>query len=102
MKGSIKRKEIFGRTPGLQGMHTWDDAFFLAKNDFASGSARSPDTGENHPGPASDVAAQGPAGRRLQLSLAWRRTPGRRACRFRPTSGPAPDSPSFPSSWSCS
>jgi predicted AlkP superfamily phosphohydrolase/phosphomutase len=34
MKGSIKRKEIFGRTPGLQGMHTWDDAFFLAKNDF--------------------------------------------------------------------
>jgi predicted AlkP superfamily phosphohydrolase/phosphomutase len=34
MKGSIKRKEIFGRTPGLQGMHTWDDAFFLAKNDY--------------------------------------------------------------------
>jgi predicted AlkP superfamily phosphohydrolase/phosphomutase len=36
MKGSIKRKEIFGRTPGLQGMHTWDDAFFLAKNDFGA------------------------------------------------------------------
>ena len=34
MKGSIKKKEIFGRTPGLQGMHTWDDAFFLSKNDF--------------------------------------------------------------------
>ena len=34
MKGSIKRKEIFGRTPGLQGMHTWDDAFFLSKRDF--------------------------------------------------------------------
>lgn len=34
MKGSVKKKEIFGRTPGLQGMHTWDDAFFWAKNDF--------------------------------------------------------------------
>jgi predicted AlkP superfamily phosphohydrolase/phosphomutase len=34
LKGSIKRREIFGRTPGLQGMHTRDDAFFLAKNDF--------------------------------------------------------------------
>ncbi|MGA2585919.1 MAG: alkaline phosphatase family protein [Candidatus Aminicenantales bacterium] len=34
MKGSVKKKEIFGRTPGLHGMHTWDDAFFLAKNDF--------------------------------------------------------------------
>ncbi len=34
MKGSIKRKEIFGRTPGLHGMHTWDDAFFLSKKDF--------------------------------------------------------------------
>jgi len=34
MKGSVKKKEIFGRTPGLQGMHTWDDAFFLSKNDF--------------------------------------------------------------------
>jgi hypothetical protein len=36
MKGSVKKKEIFGRTPGLQGMHTWDDAFFLAKNDFGA------------------------------------------------------------------
>jgi predicted AlkP superfamily phosphohydrolase/phosphomutase len=34
MKGSVKKKEIFGRTPGFQGMHTWDDAFFLAKNNF--------------------------------------------------------------------
>ncbi len=30
MKGSVKHKEIFGRT-GLQGMHTWDDAFLWAK-----------------------------------------------------------------------
>lgn len=29
MKGSIKKKEIFGRT-NLQGMHTWEDAFFWA------------------------------------------------------------------------
>ncbi len=34
LKGSIKKKEIFGRTPGLHGMHTWDDAFFLSKSDF--------------------------------------------------------------------
>ncbi len=34
LKGSVKKKEIFGRTPGLQGMHTWEDAFFLAKDDF--------------------------------------------------------------------
>jgi predicted AlkP superfamily phosphohydrolase/phosphomutase len=33
MKGSIKKKEIFGRTE-LQGMHTWDDAFFWANDDF--------------------------------------------------------------------
>ena len=26
LKGSVKQREIFGRTPGLQGMHTWDDA----------------------------------------------------------------------------
>jgi predicted AlkP superfamily phosphohydrolase/phosphomutase len=32
MKGSIKKKEIFGRT-NLQGMHTWDDAFFWANAD---------------------------------------------------------------------
>jgi predicted AlkP superfamily phosphohydrolase/phosphomutase len=36
MKGSVKKKDIFGRTPGLHGMHTWDDAFFLAKNEFGS------------------------------------------------------------------
>ena len=29
MKGSVKKKEVFGRT-NLQGMHTWDDAFFLS------------------------------------------------------------------------
>jgi len=29
MKGSIKKKEVFGRTT-LQGMHTWDDAYFWA------------------------------------------------------------------------
>ncbi len=29
LKGSVKKKEIFGRT-SLQGMHTWDDAFFWA------------------------------------------------------------------------
>lgn len=33
MKGSIKKKEVFGRT-NLQGMHTWDDAFFWAKTDY--------------------------------------------------------------------
>jgi len=33
LKGSIKKKEIFGRSY-LQGMHTWDDAFFLAAEDF--------------------------------------------------------------------
>jgi predicted AlkP superfamily phosphohydrolase/phosphomutase len=33
MKGSIKKKDIFGRT-SLQGMHTWDDAFFWAQEDF--------------------------------------------------------------------
>lgn len=27
MKGSFKKKELFGRT-NLEGMHTWDDAFF--------------------------------------------------------------------------
>lgn len=29
MKGSVKKKEVFGRSD-LQGMHTWDDAFFWA------------------------------------------------------------------------
>ena len=33
MKGSIKKKDIFGRT-NLQGMHTWDDAFFWARRDY--------------------------------------------------------------------
>ncbi|HEK86066.1 MAG: alkaline phosphatase family protein [Candidatus Saccharicenans sp.] len=33
LKGSIKKKEIFGRSY-LQGMHTWDDAFFLATDDY--------------------------------------------------------------------
>ena len=32
MKASIKKKELFGRT-NLQGMHTWDDAFFWANTD---------------------------------------------------------------------
>ena len=32
MKGSIKKTEVFGRT-NLQGMHTWDDAFFWANTD---------------------------------------------------------------------
>lgn len=32
MKGSVKKKELFGRT-NLQGMHTWDDAFFWANKD---------------------------------------------------------------------
>ncbi len=32
MKGSVKKQEVFGRT-SLQGMHTWDDAFFWSKDD---------------------------------------------------------------------
>jgi predicted AlkP superfamily phosphohydrolase/phosphomutase len=32
LKGSVKKKEVFGRSD-LQGMHTWDDAFFLAAED---------------------------------------------------------------------
>jgi predicted AlkP superfamily phosphohydrolase/phosphomutase len=32
MKGSVKKKEVFGRSD-LQGMHTWDDAFFWAADD---------------------------------------------------------------------
>ena len=32
MKGSVKKKEVFGRSK-LQGMHTWDDAFFWSKKD---------------------------------------------------------------------
>lgn len=33
LKGSIKKKEVFGRSY-LQGMHTWDDAFFWAAEDY--------------------------------------------------------------------
>ncbi len=33
MKGSIRRKEVFGLS-GLHGMHTWDDAFFWAADDL--------------------------------------------------------------------
>ena len=32
MKGSVKKKEVFGRS-NLQGMHTWDDAFFWAQTE---------------------------------------------------------------------
>ncbi len=32
MKGSVKKKEVFGRT-NLQGMHTWDDAFFWSQTE---------------------------------------------------------------------
>ena len=31
LKGSVKKKEIFGRTD-LEGMHTWDDAFFWSES----------------------------------------------------------------------
>lgn len=33
LKGSVKKKEVFGPA-GLKGMHTWDDAVFLAAEDF--------------------------------------------------------------------
>lgn len=33
LKGSVKKKEVFGRT-SLQGMHTWDDAFFWANEEM--------------------------------------------------------------------
>lgn len=33
LKGSLKKKELFGRT-GLQGMHTWDDAFLWASREL--------------------------------------------------------------------
>ena len=35
MKGSIKKKDIFSRS-NLQGMHTWDDAFFWSSNHIDS------------------------------------------------------------------
>jgi len=35
MKGSVKKKDVFGRSD-LQGMHTWDDAFFWAGQEHGS------------------------------------------------------------------
>jgi predicted AlkP superfamily phosphohydrolase/phosphomutase len=35
MKGSVKKKQVFGRT-SLQGMHTYDDAFFWASRHAAA------------------------------------------------------------------
>jgi len=35
MKGSVKKEEVFGRT-NLQGMHTWDEAFFWADREKSS------------------------------------------------------------------
>jgi hypothetical protein len=35
MKGSVKKKEIFGRT-NLQGMHTYEDAFFWSAQNQSS------------------------------------------------------------------
>ncbi|MDH5468016.1 MAG: alkaline phosphatase family protein, partial [Candidatus Aminicenantes bacterium] len=35
MKGSVKKKDVFGRS-SLQGMHTWDDAFFWADQEHGS------------------------------------------------------------------
>jgi predicted AlkP superfamily phosphohydrolase/phosphomutase len=35
MKGSVRSKDVFGRT-NLQGMHTWDDAFFWASEDVGN------------------------------------------------------------------
>jgi len=35
LKGSLKQKSVFGRTV-LQGMHTWDNAFFLSANPVQS------------------------------------------------------------------
>ncbi|MGD2246630.1 MAG: alkaline phosphatase family protein [Candidatus Aminicenantes bacterium] len=32
MKGSVKKKDVFGRST-LQGMHTWDDAFFWSSTE---------------------------------------------------------------------
>jgi predicted AlkP superfamily phosphohydrolase/phosphomutase len=38
LKGSVKKKEVFGRT-NLEGMHTWDDAFFWADHPAGDGLA---------------------------------------------------------------
>ena len=78
MKGSVKKKEVFGRTQS-QGMHTWDDAFFWA-NRPAGQDLAIRDLSENHheefrlgherspPSPDTSRAAPGlrriPAGRR--------------------------------------
>ena len=35
MKGSVKKDTLFGRT-ALQGMHTWDNAFFWSTEDFGA------------------------------------------------------------------
>ncbi|MCJ7682099.1 MAG: alkaline phosphatase family protein, partial [Candidatus Aminicenantes bacterium] len=35
MKGSVKKKDIFGRS-NLKGMHTWDDAFFWSVNEHGT------------------------------------------------------------------
>ena len=34
LKGSVKKREVFGRTD-LEGMHTWDDAFFWSEKKLA-------------------------------------------------------------------
>jgi len=36
LKGSVKKQDVFG-PPLLKGMHTWDDAVFLAAEDFGPG-----------------------------------------------------------------
>ncbi len=38
LKGAVDRKDVFGRSD-LQGMHTWDDAFFWAARDCGAGLA---------------------------------------------------------------
>lgn len=35
LKGSVKKKAVFGRS-NLEGMHTWDDAFFWAREEHGS------------------------------------------------------------------
>jgi len=35
LKGSVKKKDVFGRT-NLEGMHTWDDAFFWADRNIGA------------------------------------------------------------------
>jgi len=45
MKGSVKEREVFGRT-GLQGMHTWDNAFFFSKEEIEGGALHITDLSE--------------------------------------------------------